>query len=94
LPDSKPTHPLAAYAGTYSDPFYGTVEVKVVDGKLRVMAAKNLWGDLRHRHIDSFMATWNQTWRGEGLVSFQLNPMTGEIVGLTSGGQTFRRQTR
>ena len=31
LTDTKPSHQLAAYVGTYSDPFYGTVEVKLVD---------------------------------------------------------------
>ena len=91
IPDTKPSRPLSAYAGTYSDPLYGTIEVKLVDGRLIVVAAKDLTGELQHRHVDTFMAVWNKSWWGEGVVTFQLNPMTGDVVSLTSSGQTFRR---
>lgn len=92
LENTKPSLPLNAYAGKYSDPFYGAIEVKLVDGKLRVQVAKDLYGDLEHRHVDTFMAAWSKAWLGEGLVTFQLNPLTGEVVSVTSAGQTFRRQ--
>ena len=91
LPDTKPSLPLSAYAGTYSDPLYGTVEIKLVDGRLMVIASKDLTGELQHRHVDTFMAVWSRRWMGEGLVTFQLNPMTGEVISLSSAGQTFRR---
>jgi hypothetical protein len=29
---------------------------------------------------------------GESLVTFQLNPMSGEVLNLIAAGQTFRRQ--
>ena len=92
LKDTKPSLPVNAYAGKYSDPFYGTVEIRVVDGKLRAVVSKELTADLVHRHIDTFTAVWNKRWRGESLVTFQLSPMTGEVVSVTSGGQTFRKQ--
>lgn len=92
LSGTKPSVPLEKYAGIYSDPFYGTVEIRIVDGKLRAIAAKDLTADLEHRHIDTFMAVWNRRWMGESLVTFQLNPLTGEVVTVTSGGQTWRRQ--
>ena len=91
LPDTKPSRPLSDYAGTYSDPLYGSVEVKFSDGKLIVIAAKDLTAELQHRHVDTFTAVWNKRWLGEGIVTFQLNPMTGDVVGVSSSGQTFRR---
>jgi CubicO group peptidase (beta-lactamase class C family) len=94
LADTKPTHPLAAYAGIYSDPLYGTFEIKLIDGKLRAIAAKDMAGNLQHRHVDAFLLVWDKSWRGESLMSFQLNPMTGDVATLTIGGQTFRKEQR
>ena len=94
LTGTKPSLPLTSYAGTYTDPFYGSVEVKLVDGRLRFIAAKDLWVDLDHRHVDSFLGTWNKSWRGETLVAFQLNAFTGEVESVVNGGQTFRRQSK
>jgi hypothetical protein len=92
LENTKPSVPLESYAGTYTDPFYGTVEVKLVDGKLRVTAAKDLTADLEHRHVDTFMARWSRPWMGESLVTFQLNPLSGDVITLTASGQTWRKQ--
>lgn len=92
LEGTQPSLPLAAYAGTYSDPFYGSIEIQFVNGKLKAVVAKDLSAELQHRHVDTFTAVWNKRWLGDGTVSFQLNPMTGEVVGMTSGTQTFRRQ--
>jgi CubicO group peptidase (beta-lactamase class C family) len=92
LPGTKPSLPLSAYAGKYADPFFGAVEIRFADGKLRAVVAKDLTADLDHRHVDTFTAVWSKRWMGEGLVTFQLNPVTGEVVSVTSGGQTFRRQ--
>lgn len=94
LPDTKPSLPLQAYAGKYSDPFYGTVEVQFADGKLKIIYAKDLTGELKHRHVDTFIATLSKRWFGEDIVSFQLDPVTGEIVSLDTGGQVFRRQPK
>ena len=92
LNGTKPSLPLSAYAGTYSDPFYGTVHVEMADGKLRVLLAKDLSADLEHRHVDTFTAVFSKAWYGEGLVTFQLNPVSGDVISMTSGGETFRRQ--
>lgn len=94
VPGTKPTLPLEAYAGTYSDPFYGQVEVAFADGKLTVRVAKDLTAELSHRHVDTFTAAWSRRWMGESLVTFQLHPMTGEVISISSSGQTFRRQPK
>ena len=92
LTGTKPSLPLASYAGTYVDPFYGTIEVQFVDGKLKMTAAKDLSAQLEHRHVDTFTAVWSKPWMGEGIVTFQLNPVTAEVVSTTSAGQTLRRK--
>ena len=94
LPDTKPSVPLQAYAGTYSDPFYGTIEIQYTDGKLKAIYAKDLTGELQHRHVDTFMVILNKRWFGEDILSFQLNPVTGEVISVTSDGQVFRRQAK
>ncbi len=40
--NTKTSLALADYAGKYSDPFYGTVEVIYTDGKLRLILSKQL----------------------------------------------------
>jgi hypothetical protein len=92
LIDTKPSLPLASYAGTYSDPLYGSVEITFTDGKLRLKLSKELSGELSHRHVDTFTAKLSKTWWGEELITFQLNPITGDVVSLSMDNQTFRRQ--
>ena len=53
--DTKPSHDLAAYAGTYEDQTYGPAKVSLRDGGLVLE-----WGDskieLEHFHYDTFLA--------------------------------------
>jgi CubicO group peptidase (beta-lactamase class C family) len=92
LQDTKPSLPLSAYVGKYSDPFYGDVEIKLVDDKLQAIVAQDLTAMLEHRHVNTFLAVFNRPWMGEGLVTFHLDPMTGDVVSVTSAGQTFRKR--
>ena len=85
-PKTKPSLALAAYAGEYSDPFFGTMEVAVADGKLRLIVSKDLTAELSHWHFDSFEATWNKPWWSESLIAFQLDPVTGEVRSLNIDG--------
>ncbi len=92
--DTKPSLSLAAYAGKYADPFYGEVEVTFADGKLRMGVSKQRIAELEHWHYDTFQAKWGQKWRGESLVSFTLNSVTGEVDAINLGGAQFRRVAR
>ena len=92
--DTKPSLPLAAYAGKYADPFYGEVEVTFVDGKLRMSVSKQRSAELEHWHYDTFQANWGQKWRGESLVSFTLNTVSGDVDAINLGGAQFRRVAR
>ncbi len=90
--DTKPSLPLTAYAGKYSDPFYGEMEVTFENGRLRLSIGNGArTADLEHWHYDTFQTKWNKRWLGEGLVSFQLNPGTGEVQAITIGGAQLRR---
>ncbi|MGD9590145.1 MAG: serine hydrolase [Pyrinomonadaceae bacterium] len=93
--NTQPSRPLASYAGRYTDPLYGDMNVTLVDGKLRLTIGKGARSaELEHWHYDTFQTKWQESWRGRGLVSFQLNPATGEIDSITVGGAQLRRVAR
>lgn len=91
LKDTKPNRPLASYAGRYRDAFVGTVEVKLVDGKLRLTVSDKVAADLEHRQIDTFHVKWDQKWRGMSLLTFELSPLNGDVMSVNMAGQTLRR---
>ena len=74
---SKPSLPLAAYAGTYRDAWYGDVAIAMEDGKLVVRFTKTpaLVGDLEHWQYDTFVARWrDRELRADAFLTFALNP--------------------
>ena len=83
--------PLDAYAGKYSDPFYGSMEVIIGNGILNLRINNDLNGSLEHWHNESFQITWNKRWWGKDLMAFQLNPITGKVDSLTIGGAVLKR---
>ncbi len=93
-PNTKPSLPLAAYAGKYSDPFFGSMEVVLADGKLRVVVTKDLSADLSHWHFDTFEATWTKAWWDTGLITFRLNAATGEVESIDVDGAVLRLESR
>ena len=89
--DTKPSLPLTAYAGRYSSPFYGAVEIALVDGKLKAIFSQDVSAELGHWQFDTFMGTWNKSWEGDSLFAFQLSPVSAEAVSVTVDGATLRR---
>ena len=55
VPNTTPSHALDAYAGTYENPSYGNVVVRVENGAL-VMKWNRLEAQLAHVHYDTFNA--------------------------------------
>lgn len=88
---TKPTLPLDAYSGTYSDPFYGSMDVSVVNGKLHLRISNDLSGSLDHWHNETFQVAWNKRWWGKDLLAFQLNPIRGTVDSLTISGAVLKR---
>lgn len=77
LSGTKPSKPLAAYAGTYGGPLYGDATVAVEGGKLvlRLLPNPDFVADLTHWHLDVFEVKWRKSfpWFGAGKVQFILN---------------------
>ncbi len=88
---TKPSLPLAAYAGTYADPLYGEVVVSVAGDRLLVRYGSAFVGPLAHWHYDTFRATWDAAWRGTAQVTFHLDG-GGRPARLEALGATFLRQ--
>lgn len=74
---SRPSLPLAKYAGTYTDAWYGNVMITEENGKLAIRFAPSpsLAGDLEHWQYDTFIARWrDRELRADAYVTFALNP--------------------
>lgn len=88
---TRPSLPLEEYAGTYSDPLYGDVEVTLEDGGLVLRYAPEYVADLRHWHHDTFRGDWRSTGFGETFVTFQLDARGRARALELPGFATFRR---
>jgi len=74
---SRPSLPLARYAGRYEDAWYGHVDVAHEQGRLvmRFGSTPQLVGDLEHWQHDTFVARWrDRELRADAYVTFALNP--------------------
>lgn len=74
---SRPSLPLAKYADTYTDAWYGEVIIAQENGKLaiRFSHTPSLAGDLVHYQYDTFIARWrDRELRADAYVTFALNP--------------------
>ncbi|UNK57648.1 serine hydrolase [Pseudoxanthomonas daejeonensis] len=73
---SKPSLPLAGYAGLYRDAWYGDVEVVQEGGRLRMRFKPSplLSGTLQHWQHDTFLVKWDdRTLNGDAFVTFALD---------------------
>jgi len=74
---SKPSLPLAKYAGTYRDAWYGDVTISSAGNGLAIQFEKTplLAGTLEHWQHDTFVARWkDRELRADAFVTFSLNP--------------------
>ena len=74
---SRPPLPLASYAGTYADAWYGDVTISLEKGQLAIRFdhTPSLVGDLEHWQYDTFVAKWrDRELRADAFVTFSLNP--------------------
>ncbi|WP_376696785.1 serine hydrolase [Wenzhouxiangella sp. EGI_FJ10305] len=80
--DSTPSLPLAAYAGTYQDPWYGEITLTLEDdGRLwfRSPRSEPLTGPLEHFQYDTFIVRWSdRRLNADAYMSFILSPQ-GEV---------------
>jgi hypothetical protein len=74
---SRPSLPLASYAGRYRDAWYGDVAIEDHGGKLTISFThtRQLTGDLEHWQYDTFVARWrDRTLDADAYVTFSLKP--------------------
>ncbi|HEY9425731.1 MAG TPA: serine hydrolase [Gemmatimonadaceae bacterium] len=74
---SGPSLPLERYAGKYTDPWYGEIDIERDDDGLVIRFAHTpaLVGDLVHWQHDTFVARWrDRELRADAYVTFALNP--------------------
>jgi len=81
---TRPSHPLAEYAGCYEDPAYGEITVSLEDGGLvlRFSQTPAFTADLSHWHYDTFRLTWRDPYIPDGLLAFQFDTR-GRVIGMT-----------
>ncbi|KGI77648.1 serine hydrolase [Oleiagrimonas soli] len=73
---SKPSLPLSGYAGTYRDPWYGDVGLRVEGGHLVMQFShtKQLLGDLKPWQHDTFIVHWrDRSLNADAFVTFALD---------------------
>jgi CubicO group peptidase (beta-lactamase class C family) len=74
-PASKPTLPLATYAGDYVDPWYGPIAIREKDGALTIdfLQTPGMTGPLEHWAYDTFVARWPNPTMEPAFVTFTLD---------------------
>ncbi|MBM7131413.1 serine hydrolase [Dyella mobilis] len=74
--NSKPSLPLAGYAGTYRDPWYGDIVINDEGGKLRLRFSKTrqLVGTMEPWQHDTFIVRWDdRALNADAFVNFALD---------------------
>ncbi|HRO64223.1 serine hydrolase [Thermomonas sp.] len=74
---SRPSLPLARYAGTYRDPWYGDVVIRQGAKGLELQFSKTaqLLGDISHWQHDTFIVRWrDRSLNADAFLSFALDP--------------------
>ena len=70
-----PSLPLASYAGTYADPWYGNIEIASKDGRLTIdfTTTPRMSGTLEHYQYDTFIARLDDKTIEQPYVTFGLD---------------------
>jgi CubicO group peptidase (beta-lactamase class C family) len=79
---ARPSLPLADYAGTYEDAWYGPIAIALEGGKLVMNFTKTpgMIGDMEHWSRETFVVRWrDRELRADAYVTFTLDP-DGAIV--------------
>ena len=87
---TKPSLPMAEYAGTYRNATYGDAVITVVGDSLRVRFGSAYEGSLTHWQYETFRARWVNRQNGEGSITFRPDG-NGRIASLQLLGNTFTR---
>jgi CubicO group peptidase (beta-lactamase class C family) len=94
VPNTKPSLPIAKYAGTYADSLMGEIVVRDSSGTLVLQFGPNWHGTLEHWHYDTFRTRFGTPVLGAIPVQFRLGPngTVDEVQMDLAGPATFRRK--
>ncbi|MBV9880411.1 MAG: serine hydrolase, partial [Gemmatirosa sp.] len=94
VPNTKPSLPLPAYAGTYTDSLHGELTIRESNGKLSMVFGPNWKGDLEHWHFDTFRTRFETPVLGQIMVTFHLNAAgkVEDLVADLAGAVTFKKK--
>jgi len=93
VPDTKPSHPLANFAGEYEHPAYGVLKIGMKDGQLQIDFHK-IQLPLSHFHYDRFDTPDDERY-GRFAVNFLTNPqgdVDKAVISLDEAEVTFTRR--
>jgi len=89
--NTKPSLALTDYAGTYVDPLYGEMEIKVEGDKLVCTINNFIKAKLAHWNYDTFRGPYEKEWYGNALARFTLNA-SGKVEGINFEGLGFKKK--
>ncbi len=73
VPQTSPSLPLEAYAGTYDDSLFGQLEIALENGSLAARFGQSFVGDLEHWQYDIFRTVWRDRHLGNTKMHFVLD---------------------
>ena len=88
---TKPSLSLADYAGKYSDPLYGDVEITVTGNQLSININNFVKATLDHWHYDTFRGWFEKKWYGKAIASFTIGT-DGKISKVNLEGMDFKKE--
>jgi CubicO group peptidase (beta-lactamase class C family) len=89
--NTRPSLALKDYAGTYTDPLYGTVVITLEGDQLVAEANKFVTARFSHWHYDTFRGWYDKKWYGKGNMSFVIGS-NGKISTVNFDGIEFNRE--
>lgn len=90
VPGTRPTLPLTAYAGKYTDPLYGEINVSVSKDALIVDVNKSISATVTCWNYDFFLGDYSDVTYGKAMVSFALNS-EGKVETINMDGLVLTR---
>jgi len=88
---TKPSFDLSEYAGKYSDPLYGQVEITVSENSLLVNMNSFAQAKLDHWHYDTFRGWYDKRWYGKANATF-LTDNNGKTTKVNFDGVEFVKE--
>lgn len=88
--NTKPSLPIDAYVGTYSDPLYGDCTITVSGNTLKANVNNVLSASFEHWNYDTFRGWFEYKWYGKANATFSLGA-DGKVKSVSFDGLDFKK---